>query len=997
MSRLDALEARWPAISDLLDEALALADAERDAWLSQLDGERAALAPTLRELIAAHIGVETGDFLETLPQLSPPRGAAVAAGTEDFAVDVDPAEGRTIGPYRLISELGRGGMGAVWLAVRVDGQMTRRVALKLPRLAWGSAFAERLARERNILASLEHPNIARLYDAGLDRAGRPYFAMEYIDGLPIDAWCREKRAPLRDRIGLLLQVSQAVAHAHSRLVIHRDLKPGNILVTADARVRLLDFGIAKLMEGEHTEETALTRESGRALTLDYASPEQISGAALSTASDVYSLGVVAYELLSGAKPYRLVRGSAAELEEAIAAADVSRMSEVAVDPMLKKQLRGDLDAILNKALKKDPTQRYASVEALAQDFQRHLDQEPVLAQPDTIAYRAGKFVRRHRLQATAAGLVVMALLGGAGVALWQAREARMQAARASTEAATAKAVQGFIEAVFHANSGDQADPQKARDTTARELLDLGAQRIQQTLGDQPEARLRLLAVLAQMYEGMALFDEALVLHRQRLSLVRDVAGPRSSAAAQVLADLAYVLAYVDKRKEATEAVDEAARILDAAHDHASKGRFDVDLTYALLHARGDYTQGLAAVDRAVANARARSASADLVRALQVQGDMNLATRDYAKAKASVLEAIAMVEADPTHGANNLSAVTISLGQAQMGQGELDDADETFRKALALAKTHNAVAPVFIHTTERVYASFLRRHGRLRDSLEYSRPAYEWARSTAGRFGITPAELVADYARVLLAFGHVDEGLAALDEADALLARIEEAPEVSFGILLFRAQALIEQGHFDRAEEALVRSQAFRDQSKLGPAPQLTATWRALFVARGEAPRALREFQAEREQRGRAPRLSADESPRALTESAWLHWHAGLPEWAREQAQLAIAAIEGHRYARYFVDARAQATQILGLAMWRLDGDARAALPELERSLLLHGQVYDPERSLVVADALAWLAKAQRQSGQTDAAKRSMAEARAIHARHSAVGRHHGELIEQHQR
>jgi serine/threonine-protein kinase len=289
-------------------------------------------------------------------------------------------------------------------------------------------LTERLARERDILASLEHAHIARLYDAGVDGKGRPYLAMEYVDGVAVDVYCRDQALPLRARIGLLLQVAAAVAHAHSRLVVHRDLKPGNILVTADGQVRLLDFGIAKLMEVDRTEATSLTHLSGRALTLDYASPEQIRSEPLGTASDVYSLAVVAYELLVGARPYRLKRSSAAELEEAITSIDPPLASDLAREPALRRQLKGDLDAILNKALKKDSSQRYATVEALADDLRRHLDQQPVLAQPDRLGYRASKFVSRHRFQVAAGVVAALALVAGAGVALWQAQHARAQAA-----------------------------------------------------------------------------------------------------------------------------------------------------------------------------------------------------------------------------------------------------------------------------------------------------------------------------------------------------------------------------------------------------------------------------------------------------------------------------------------------------------------------------------------------------------------------------------------
>ena len=406
--------------------------------------------------------------------------------------------GDLVGPYRLISELGRGGMGAVWLAERPDGQLKRQVALKLPHLAWGGALAERLNRERDILASLEHAHIARLYDAGVDVRGRPYLAMEYVEGKAIDVYCRERALPLRERIELLLQVAAAVAHAHARLVVHRDLKPGNILVTADSQVQLLDFGIAKLMEGGRTEETFLTELSGRALTPDYASPEQIRGEPLGTASDVYSLGAVAYELLAGELPYRLKHTSAAQLEEAITTIDAPLASETAREPALRRQLKGDLDAILNKALKKGNTQRYASVDAFAQDLRRHLDHQPVLAQPDRLSYRAGKFVRRYRLQVVAGVVVALALLAGAGVALWQAQRARAQAARAEE-------VKRLVLSIF-----EDADTSGGgtRKTSAADLLEQARARLAEVPVSDPAVRAELLTSVGVSLIGLGEYTQA---------------------------------------------------------------------------------------------------------------------------------------------------------------------------------------------------------------------------------------------------------------------------------------------------------------------------------------------------------------------------------------------------------------------------------------------------------------------------------------------------------
>jgi serine/threonine-protein kinase len=440
MTELAALAPDWPEISRVLDDALAMPAGERASWLAGQTALTEPVRQAVQRLLAVQADIETGDFLGTLPPLGLGRGAESGPADGAGAAWAEPQPGAAVGPWRLLRELGQGGMGSVWLAERADGSLKRQVALKLPRLSWARGLAERMARERDILASLEHSHIARLYDAGLDEHGRPWLALEHVQGKPIDEHARDQALDVKQRVRLLLQVCEAVAYAHSRLVIHRDLKPSNILVTEDGQVKLLDFGIAKLMQGEQAQATALTELGGRALTLDYASPEQVRGEALTTSSDVYSLGVVAFELLTGARPYQLKRGSAAELEEAIAQADVP-LASTAATPMLRKALRGDLDAILNKSLKKAVGDRYAGVAEVGADLLRHLGNEPVTAQADTRAYRVGKFLRRYRLQAGAAAAVAGSLLAGTGVAVDQARRADAQrdlALRANEQALLAQ-------------------------------------------------------------------------------------------------------------------------------------------------------------------------------------------------------------------------------------------------------------------------------------------------------------------------------------------------------------------------------------------------------------------------------------------------------------------------------------------------------------------------------------------------------------------------------
>ena len=438
---------RLRRLNALLEVALALPEAERAAWLHALPPEHQPFAAVLGAMLA-RASVETDTFLRD----------PVHVVFDDLAqMDVPPDQpGDRVGPYRLIRELGAGGMATVWLAERADGVLQREVALKLPRAGWGFGLAQRMARERDILGSLEHPHIARLYDAGVTAEGRPWMAMERVSGVAIDSFCSEANLDLPQRLRLFLQVSDAVSHAHARLVVHRDLKPSNILVTAEGEVRLLDFGVATLLQDDGSAATSLTQLIGRAVTPDYASPEQVSGKPVGVATDVYSLAIVLYELLTGQRPYQLDRPSAGAMEAAILAADIPPASTRVLGPpgrvrALAKQLRGDLDTALAKALRKDPAKRYASVESFAADLKRHLDGEPVLARPSSRRYRAAKFVVRHRVAMAAGSAVAMSLLVGLGVAVWQAQSAARQTELAYARLAQTEAVSEFMNAVLTEN------------------------------------------------------------------------------------------------------------------------------------------------------------------------------------------------------------------------------------------------------------------------------------------------------------------------------------------------------------------------------------------------------------------------------------------------------------------------------------------------------------------------------------------------------------------
>jgi serine/threonine protein kinase len=428
----------WPTLSRLLDQWLDLPEESRDEWMEKLGPEYAGILPVLRKLVLSKERIDADSLLNTLPRISQPADSSAAGNTLRPAVFTP---GALIGPYRLVRELGQGGMGVVWLAERADGEVKRPVALKLPIVSLHNrALAERFARERDILAQLTHPNIARLYDAGVTDQGQPYLAIEFVEGEKITSYCDQRSLSVKARLQLFLQVLRAVQYAHTNLIVHRDLKPANILVTTEGEVRLLDFGIAKLLTEGEANETELTRIGGRALTPEFASPEQIAGGTITTASDVYSLGVILYELLTGERRYKLKWDTRSGLEEAILGGDPVRPSQM-VDDQAKAQarattpnklaraLKGDLDTIALKALCKPPQNRYATADAFAQDIERYLAGEAVLAQPESAWYRAGKFMKRNKLAVGASAAIAVAVAAGMGISLYEAQQAQRRFAQ----------------------------------------------------------------------------------------------------------------------------------------------------------------------------------------------------------------------------------------------------------------------------------------------------------------------------------------------------------------------------------------------------------------------------------------------------------------------------------------------------------------------------------------------------------------------------------------
>ncbi len=502
--------ADWSDLQRLLEAGLKLPLDERPAWLAGLPPQHDLLREPLRRLLEVQAGIQTRPFID-----------AFTNGIECLTPPATVIVGDVVGPYRLLQQLGDGGMGSVWLAERADGTLKRRVALKLPRMVWARDLSARMARERDILGSLEHPNIARLYDAGVDQFGRPFLALENVEGERIDQYCDDQKLSVDSRIRLFLQVLDAVDYAHVNLVLHRDLKPGNVLVNQRGEVRLLDFGIAKLM-GEDESPLPVDQNSrtlARAMTPRYASPEQVQHLRLTLASDVYSLGVMLYELLVGSSPLITQKGSRAEIETAILEGYLKTPSRARIDESiavkrsttpsrLSRSLRGDLDAVLLKALARNVADRYPSVDAFRTDLIRWLDERPVFAKPPSRISAIRKFVVRNAVAVSIGSVATCAVIAATVIAIFQAQEARLESRRAA-------ATRDFLIGLF-----ENANPELhgGRDVSVRQILLIGSDGLSKGLGKDPETAAEIALAIGNVWAQLGDYEEQMKLasHRSQL-------------------------------------------------------------------------------------------------------------------------------------------------------------------------------------------------------------------------------------------------------------------------------------------------------------------------------------------------------------------------------------------------------------------------------------------------------------------------------------------------
>ena len=772
----------------LLQTGLELPKNQREAWLAALDASKTRLKPTIAALLQKHAEHETDDFVKDLARLS----AATVPGSE-ATIAPPPVVGGVVGPYRLLSPVGEGGMSSVWLAERTDGVLRRKIALKLPHWWALSKLTERANQEREILASLEHPNIARLYDAGITDDGRPYLALEYIEGKAIDVYCREHRLDVRARVTLITQIARTVAYAHSRLIVHRDLKPSNILVDAQGQVHLLDFGIAKLIEEGSAANKALTQVGARVLTPEYASPEQITGSPITTESDVYSLGVVAYELLAGKRPYTFKSSLTADWD--VLSSDVRAPSIMTDERAAARSLRGDLDTIVLKALKKEPSERYASAAAFADDLDRYLRGDPVIARPDSAGYRLRKFAVKHRIAVGAAVAVVLALAAGLAVASWQLRIARAEKKRAEE-------VKEFVASIFRS-----ADPYFTgeQQMKASQLLKLAKERIDREMASQPESSVELLAIVGEAQANLEEYDDA--------------------------------------RATLQAALDLAARKLPQGNLHTSQARVQL----ATIHANErEYDVAKRELDAVIPELRdyGRPAVRALVTALQTRGFMAGDEGDGDRAIADMREAVEIAEESLGENDSETILAKRQLAQEYLMAGHLPEAVEESREAFGLAQTNFGTGGrnALLVETEDMYGRALADSGQLAPGIEHLQNSIKRTEALLGPNNGSIASKLSWLARAQLKLGDLAGAIESMTRSvSAATNDMDRArAQASLGVTLVAARRVDTAVNILRtAVDDLKRF----DTGEGSWLPNATATYGTALVLAGQPAEARRVLQA----------------------------------------------------------------------------------------------------------------------------------------------------------
>lgn len=758
---VDMDASRWQRIESLFHAAIERPPDERSAFLQAACADDPTMVNEIQRLLDA----------DDAPH-------SLLEGRAIDALDADSSTltpGAKVGSYRVIRTIGSGGMGIVYLAERADGQFEQRVALKVIKRGMDStSILARFRAERRILARLQHPNIARLLDGGVTDDGLPFFTMEYVDGRSITRYCDDEHLSMEARLDLFQHVCAAVQYAHASLVVHRDLKPSNILVTADGQAKLLDFGIARVMD---EDEEGITRSGQRVMTPAYASPEQVRGEPVTTASDVYSLGVILYELLCGRHPHRDTASTPVELEHAISATPAERPSKNVARPTgeagdelrtsveqvarargltparLQRRLEGDLDTICLTALRKEPERRYASASHLLDDVRAHLAGRPLNARPDTWRYRATKFVQRNRAAVSVSAALVV--LVAAMTVVYTTRLAR-ERDRARLEARKAAEVSAFLTSLF-----EGADPYQSRgeSVTAREMLDRGRERVRGELASQPQVVAEMLRVIGLSYQNLGMFDEALAAFEESVVLNERLYGPGDARVALALATAGAVYnerGQYDKGEELGHRAVDIARGLGRDGDEALASGLNVwgaavNFLGRFEEAEGLYRESIEATKR-IEGPRSGKASTTMNNLALLLHERSR----YDEAEVLFVEALATQEA--TFGARHPETATTRYNYAQLlsDTGRLEAAKASWDEVLATDRSLYPGGHPNIAFTLSAYARLLSRLGEFERAEQMEREALEIRRRFHGEAHPDVAYSMGSLGRLLMERARFDE-------------------------------------------------------------------------------------------------------------------------------------------------------------------------------------------------------------------------------------------------
>jgi eukaryotic-like serine/threonine-protein kinase len=846
-------------------------------WSDALPDEAATLLERLRSdeprvhaqlaaLIEAEARADAAGFM--------PDGAALSLPGRGHAA------GERLGAWELREPIGEGGMGQVWLAQRSDGLYAGKAAVKLLHASRSGPLADaRFAREGELLARLSHPRIARLLDAGRVPDGARWLVLEHVAGERIDAWCDARRLGVRERLALFVQLCEAVSFAHANLVVHRDLKPANVLVTADGQVKLLDFGVAKLLADEPAASD-LTQAGPAGLTPEYASPEQLSGAPVTTATDVYALGVVLYALLAGRRPYGHDASTPLQMARAIVEADPARLDAPAgitaavaaargtTTARLRAALAGDLEHIVQRALRKQPAERYASVQALADDIGRHLRHEPVSAQAPTLAYRSAKFVRRHRAGVGAAAVLAVAVAAGVGATLWQAGVAREQLAVAKREAELADSMKDFLFEMLSSTRVERAASAPEAAVTLHQVLDSGARRLIANRTLPTEQRLELLDQLAVAHWSEGLLEGGDRLRQEAVRVAREAHGPRSEAYAHTLTGRGMTLPRLGKAQEGRALLTEAIAVIkqnqleriDAYPVALYQLAMNMVQTDELGAATAHLTRSAAMFEKYHPQHRQRAI------AVRWLGTTLTRQEQFEAAEAKLLESIAVSQRQEGLQAYGTALAQHALGEMHLRTGRFADAQAQLTKARDIGTDANGPRHLLTGMTLVQLARAQQQLGQRDEADALLRTAAEIARERPS-LNIAGLNDMVLLTRAQVALGAGDVASAQVDAAAAAARWAPLANIAHASVLVLQAEIAMLGGEHDAAVAL-----AQRASERLAQAPPLAALHARVALGDSLARRAATPADGDAARAAYQAALSGDS---ALPTQRWLHARAEL--------------------------------------------------------------------------------------------------------------------------